>query len=165
MKRGREYYDAFLKWIKPTNKYIIKRGHFEHKKYKGGTGFYYKGDLQPYIHFNCRTDMTVGDIDCSVWDYNKKVLRFYEVKKPKETIKNSQNEYLRFLDKIIKQGMKIDYPEYEDVGIYRITGKPPFTEGAIIMRYSDGAEKWTTEEYFHLFLELVISFEEIPSIK
>ena len=118
---------------------------------------YYKGEIMPFININCRKDMTAGDIDCITWDFNKKIFRIIEAKRPSENQKESQHKMLKFLqDNINIEGYKFD--------VYKITGDAPFDSVQI---YSFRNNNFLSTNFvgLKLFLEMYISFDELRNKK
>lgn len=122
---------------------------------------YYKGEILPFIHYNCRKNMTSGDIDGFVFDYRKRRHMFIEQKWTTEKNSDAQENHLRFLSKVFNEKKRSDLYKDWDFGVYKIIGDPPFHE-CTIMRYPDMIKiQKVNRDTLKKFLEFEISFDDI----
>lgn len=86
----------------------------------------YGSDYNKWLHYHCRPDMTVIDIDCVQWDYNKRILRLVESKHKDEITNRTSHQFklLRFLALMLRQLNKtINTYTFE---LYIVTGDYPY---------------------------------------
>ncbi len=124
---------------------------------------YYKGEILPFINYNCRRNMTTGDIDGFVWDYDKKIYMVLEQKWTSEQCKDSQELHLQFLCALMEEAKKGERFKNWEFGVYKIIGNPPFKESAII-KYPDREKKRIDQETLQQFMDLKIRFDELPEV-
>lgn len=89
---------------------------------------YYGSDYNKYLRKECRTDMTVINIDCVQLDWDKKILRIIESKHDGERIdrNNPQFRVLMLLADVFRHANKI--AKQYDFQIYLVVGSPPYNE-------------------------------------
>lgn len=121
---------------------------------------YYKGEILPFINKLCRKNMTSGDIDGFVWDYNKKTYIAIEQKWSNENNKKSQDLHLKFLSAIFAEVVKCerfcDYKFY----VLKIIGDPPF-EKCKIINIADDSEKIIDRQSLVDLFEMNKNYEEL----
>lgn len=117
---------------------------------------YFNCHLSAFIYFNCRQDMTVGDIDTVTWDYVKKIIRFIDQKRSKESIENdSQDRLYKLL-----LSAKI---ENHTIECYKIIGDYPYDYSKI---YSYELNKTVKANFNELkdFIDFKIDFDSLEII-
>jgi hypothetical protein len=121
---------------------------------------YYKGEILPFVHKVCRKDMTSGDIDGFVWDFNKKIYIVIEQKWTNEKQKSSQIYHLKFLSTIFAEMKSVDrFAEYKFY-VFKIVGDPPFNE-CVVYDIGSGVSRKINRQQLKDLLEMTILFEDI----
>ncbi len=80
---------------------------------------YFGSDLNKFIHFNCKKNMIVNNIDLIMNDYEKNKIRIIESKHKSETLKTGQSLLLKRLNEKFKNS---------NVKIYIIYADEPYNE-------------------------------------
>jgi hypothetical protein len=121
---------------------------------------YYKGEVLPFIHKMCRKNMTSGDIDGFVWDYERKIYIVIEQKRKFEKHKDSQDLHLRFLSAILSEMFYSERFGGYKFYVLKIVGDPPFHESKIMNMTTDETKVINQEQLVNL-LEMNILFEDL----
>lgn len=125
---------------------------------------YYKGEILPFIHKLCRKEMTTGDIDAFIWDYDKKFHYIIEQKLENEKSKESQNKHLRFLYDMYKCVQENYFKDWI-FGVYKIKGNPPFEEATIYeYPFNDNNNSITiNQEELIDFFNLKVTYDDLKN--
>ena len=109
---------------------------------------YYGSDYNKYLR-SCRKNMTVINIDCLQWDYNKNILRVVESKHWGEGIKEHQQLVLEFLAVVLRYcNKKARVMKFQ---VYIVRGNPPYKKifvenlitGTKTTLYNDDVKKFS----------------------
>lgn len=113
---------------------------------------YYKNELGLYVKFCSKWNKTTGDIDHIEWDYEKKILRFFEEKNWSDKSKVSQDKLYKFLGNIQILGY--------DVSSYQLRGIPPYRKSELYSYNEDRIVKPTPYE-LNQFINMNINFKDL----
>lgn len=117
---------------------------------------YYGSDYNKYLQKECRKNMTVMNIDCLQWDFEKGILRLIESKHRLEKIdkKSYQFKALHFISTVFNWLNNI--ARRYVFQIYFVIGSPPYDELLVENLVTNKITKLTGEDV-KKFSELEIS--------
>lgn len=120
---------------------------------------YYKGEILPFVNKMCRKDMTSGDIDGFVWDFEKKIYIVLEQKWVYERHNKRQDDHLKFISCILQKAKQDDRFKDYYFGVYKLVGNPPF-DSILITDMKTNVNKKLNQNQLKDFLELNKTFEQ-----
>jgi len=121
---------------------------------------YFKGEVLPFINHLCRRDMTTGDLDGFIFDYNKKVYYALEQKRGHERHRKSQDLHLKFLQTILDTAKKDKRFSDWNMKVYKVIGDPPFYNAQILgYPFTTGID--VTQDQMIDFFNLNVTYEDL----